>query len=196
MKWNNELGYITYQTSLNYLKSYLGINKVEFVENCELIPYYTSVLKYTVEKLVILGDADMVTKIQEVFNIFNHGVEKILLNSTLDLAWELGIETTDYYVEGAEIPYNQEYLVFVWSNFFTYLTTLLKLKYSHLLYDSTTDSCCSCNNGCSIGLTTEDLESWSSGVYPNDECYDSMNSSTYWRSGSELKECTKCYRDE
>lgn len=195
MKWNNELGYLTYQTSLSYLKSSLGINSLNIVEECDLMPYYTSILKYTVDRLVILGEVSIVDKVQEIFNIFNHGIEKIILNSTLDLAWEMNIETTDYYIENVEVPYNQEYLVFAWSNLFTFLTTLLKLKYSHLLYSSNTSSN-TCSNGCVMGMTTEDLENWTSGVYPEDECYTSTNSTTYWRVGAEIKECTKCYRDE
>lgn len=194
MKWNNELGYLTYQTSLNYLKSYLGISGVSIVENCELMPYYTAILKYISDKLVLLGDVSMLERIQEIFNIFNHGIEKILLNSTLDLAWELGIDTSDMYIENSEIPYNQEYLVFAWSNIFTNLTTLLNLIYSHLLHN--TDSNYSCNNGCTVGITSEDLESWTSNVYPEDECYNSMSNSSYWKVGAELKECTKCYRNE
>lgn len=195
MKWNNELGYLTYQTSLNYIKSSLGIKGLDIVESCDLIPYYTSILKYTSEKLILLGEVGIVEKIREIFNIFNHGTEKIILNSTLDLAWELGIETTDYYLEGTDIPYNQEYLVFAWSNLFTFLSTLLKLSYSHLLNNSNTELGECCSNGCTVGISTEDLEDWSSGVYPEDECYTVTSNNNSWRVGSDKKECTKCYRE-
>ncbi len=192
MKWNNEKGFLIFQTSMKGVKTSLGIPELKLVDRCELAPYYTSILKYLNERIVLLGEVNKVAIIQEIFNIFDFGTEKIILNATLDLAWELGIETTDYYKEGTDIPYNQEYLVFSWSNLMTELITILRLYYPDLIYNKTTEEC-SCN--CTPGLTTEELERWTSGVYPEDSCYSSkITNNSYWRAGAETEECTKCYR--
>lgn len=195
MKWNDEKGYLTFQSSVSNLKSSLGITNIDLVNRCELNPYYTYILKYLSDRLLMLGDVSLEDKIQEIFDIFSMGTDKIIEGSTLDLAWELGIETTDLYIQGQEIPYNQEYLVFSWSNALTALSLILKLQYSHLLYNSNECNCCS--NGCSVGETTSDHESWTSGVYSEDEDYlnySTAERNTSWRVGSDKVECTKCYR--
>ena len=194
MKWNNERGYLTFKASMNGLKSLLGIPELRLVDRSELAPYYTSIVSYLNERLILLGDeVTQLDKLNEIFNLFDLGTEKIILNATLDLAWELGIETTDYYCEGTDIPYNQEHLVFSWSSLMTELCTILRLYYSQLLYANDND--CGCTCACTPGLTTEDLESWSSGVYPEDGCYSNTKSnSLYWRANADTKECTKCYR--
>lgn len=192
MKWNNENGFLTFQTSMASIKSSLGIPELTLVERCELAPYYTSILNHLNNRLILLGNVSLIDKINEVFTIFDLGVEKIIQNATLELAWELNIETTDYYREGTDIPYNQEYLVFSWSNLMTELCTILRLYYSHLIYNSNTNEDCNC--ACTPGLTTEDIESWTSGVYPEDSCYERTTGSNFWRAGAETKECTKCYR--
>lgn len=198
MKWNDESGYLTFQSSMSNLKSSLGITGIDLVERCELTPYYTYILKYLGNRLLLLGDVPMKDRIQEIFDIFSSGTDKIIAGATLDLAWELGIETTDLYLPGREIPYNQEYLVFSWSNALTALCVRLKFQYSHLLYQSTNNNeCYCCCNGCSVGETTADQESWTSGIYPEDEDYTNYStagSNTSWRVGSDNVECTKCYR--
>lgn len=193
MKWNNEKGYLTFQSSYNNLKVFLGISTIDLVESCEFIPYYTYILKHLSDRLILLIDTDMKSRIQEVFDIFELGVEKIAACATLDLAWDLDIETSDFYIEGREIPYNQEHLVFAWTSLYTSLCTRLKLQYSHLLYQSNNDIC-----GCVAGETTKDFESWTSGVYPEDEEYPNYSiasKNTSWRTGVDNVECTKCLRN-
>ena len=191
MKWNDESGFLMFQTSVINIKSSLGITDLVLTDRCELAPYYTSILKFINDKLILLGNVSKSEKIKEVFNIFNYGAEKIISNATLDLAWDLGIETTDYYREGTDIPYNQEYLVFSWSNLMTELCTILRLYYPLQVQGDSVE----CECACSPGITTEDMESWSSGVYPEDCTYSGQSStSNYWRSSAETTECTKCYR--
>ena len=191
MKWNDEKGYVTFQSSMYNLKSLLGVGVIDIVERTELMPYYTYIFKYISERLILLGpDSSINTKIQEIFDLLDWGTDLVISNSTLDLAWTLGIETTDYLIEGTDLPYNQEYLVFTWSNALTALSVRLKLQYSHLLYQSTTSDCGCCCNGCSTGLTTQDLENWTSGVYPEDENYSGTNSSNSWRVNSDINQCT------
>lgn len=199
MKWNDEVGYITYQSSMNNLNNLLGIKTLDIVERCELIPYYTYILKFLVEKLILLGPGiDIKTMLQEVFDIYDWGTDKIVSQATLDLAWSLGIETTDYYLEGTDLPYNSEYLVFCWASAFTSLIVRLKLMYSHLLYQSIDNDCHTCNNGCSVGQTTEDLENWRSGVYPEDEEYvpNASSISGSWRVNSDITTCNCSGRRE
>lgn len=192
MKWNNESGFLTFQTSITSLKNLLGITNLVLVDRSELAPYYTYILKFLNEKLILLGDVSKSERIKEVFSIFEYGADKIILNATLDLAWELGIDTADYYREGTDIPYNQEYLVFSWSNLMTELCTILRLYYP-LQVQGEDSTNCSCS--CSSGITTEELESWSSGVYPDDCTYTGQTSTnSFWRSSAETAECTKCYR--
>lgn len=191
MKWNDESGFLMFQTSVISIKSSLGITDLVLTDRSELAPYYTSILKFINDKLILLGNVSKSEKIKEVFNIFNYGAEKIISNATLDLAWDLGIETTDYYKEGTDIPYNQEYLVFSWSNLMTELCTILRLYYPLQVQGDSVE----CNCTCSPGITVEDMESWGSGVYPEDCTYIGQSStSNYWRSSADITECTKCYR--
>lgn len=193
MKWNDEKGYLTYQTSLQGIKSSLGITGIDIMSRCELMPYYTYIFKYLNEKLILMGtEVTIKEKIQEIFDMFDRGTDKIIANATLDLAWELGIETTDFYIEGVELPYNQEYLVFCWSNALTALCVRLKFQYSHLLYNNSSNDNCGCS--CCPGPSTSDIESWTSGVYAEDEEYVGSNGNNSWRASSDIIECTKCYR--
>lgn len=198
MKWNDEKGYLVFQSSYNNIKSLLGISVIDLVEKCEFMPYYTYILDYLSKRLLLLVDSSLISKIQEVFDVFEFGTEKIAASATLDLAWDLDIETSDIFLEGREIPYNQEYLVFSWSGLFTSLCTRLKLQYSHLLHQPDNHECHCCNNGCSVGLTTSDLESWTSNVYPEDEeysIYSVLSSNNPWRTETSDTNCTKCLRN-
>lgn len=198
MKWNDERGYLTYQSSLQGLKSQLGVSQIDYTMRCELAPYITYILDYLNKKLILLGpDASIKTKIQEIFDIFDLGADKIVSGATLDLVWDLGIDTGEIYVENEEIPYNQDRFVFTWSNVLTALMVRLKFQYSSLLVQEPSLDC-PCINGCGHGETTADFESWQSGVYPEDEEYSYYSykdtNRTWGVTNAEYPECTKCSR--
>lgn len=199
MKWNDEEGYVAYKTSLQSLKSLLGVSEVDYTLRCELAPYITYILQYLVKKLVLLGeDVGMKQRLQEVFDTFDMGASKIVSGGAFDLAWELGITGGDVYVEGSEIPYDQDRFVFAWSNVLTALVVRLKLQYASLLYQNPSNDC-PCQD-CSPGQGTKDFEDWRSGVYPEDEEYSYYNwnesNSPGWRTSVSYPECTKCSRKE
>lgn len=186
MTWNNQECYTLYTQYLEYLKSSLGISQVDYyMGRSELLPYYTQITKYLNERLIILGTDDIKTKIIEILNIFDHGAELICNCGTLDLAREVGISSGD-----------PEYMccrfVFSWTNALSTLCLRLKFQYAYLFEPEYDPFCCRCG---AIGETYEDYESWTSGVYPNDESYDRTN---YTRNNSswgvnKTRYC-ECYR--
>lgn len=196
MKWNNEEGYIDYKNSLTSIKNLLSISQIDFFTlSCEIAPYVTYTLKYLNTRLVMLGEVDMVTKLNEVINIYEEGSMKIIFGGVRDLAFELGIDEGEDYIEGEEIPYNQDRFIFSWTNVMTALSTRLKLQYSSLLMQPKNNEC-PCND-CDPGQSTKDYESWTSKIYPEDESYSYYNYDSNYSSifgNNQPSICTKCYR--
>ena len=196
MKWNNEEGYVIYNQSLQNLKSIFNIGQIDYILRCETAPYITYILKYLSKRLILLGeDMDIKTYIQEIFDIFAWGSDKILSDAVEDLRIELGIDNGEIYVEDSEIPYNSDRLIFTWSNVLTALVVRLKFQYSSLL-EQPADTDCPCDEcGNTKGQTVSDFESWQSGVFPEDEEYSWYNlRETTWRVNNDVPECTKCSR--
>lgn len=196
MKWNNESGYIKYNQSLQSIKSILGISQIDFIIRCELAPYITYILNYLSKRLIMLGEIDDIkVYIQEVFNIYDWGADKIINGAVRDMLIELNIDEGDIYVENEEIPYNQERFIFTWSNILTALTIRLKFQYSSLL-SQPINTDCPCDS-CTSGQSISDFETWQSGIYPQDEEYSWYNyneSTNSWRVNNDVPECTKCSR--
>lgn len=202
MKWNKEEGYIKYRTALGLLKSYLGIPGLDIYPREELAPYVTSILEYINKRLIQIGeDSEIKDKLQEIFDIYEYGSDKIISKATIELASELGLNTNDNpekcdtcgeIIDTDYVPYDQEYFVFTWANLLGTLVLRLKMQYYDLLKEEKDTSCpCSCGKG-------EDWKIWekySSGIYPEDEenlyTGDTQNS---WRTSSDELECTQCYR--
>ena len=186
MTWNTEECYVLYTQYLEYLKNSLGISQVDFyMVRPELLPYYTQIINYLNERLIILGTDDIKSKIIEILEIFDHGAELICSDGTLDLALEVGMDV-DY----------EEYrccrFVFSWTNALSTLCLRLKFQYAYLFEPTYDPFCCRCG---AIGETYEDYESWTSGVFPNDEAFDRTN---YYRNNSswnikKTRYC-ECYR--
>ena len=196
MKWNDKRGYLTYQTALQSLKAQLGVSNIDYTLRCELAPYITYILDYLNKRIILLGTVNLKTKLQEIFDIFELGTDKIISGGVLDLVWELGMDTGDIYVDDEEIPYNQDRFIFSWSNIMTALVVRLKFQYASLLNQPESNECL-CSNGCSHGQSTSDFESWQSGVYPEDEEYSYYaynDTVSLWRTDAEYPECTKCLR--
>ena len=166
MKWTNEEGYIDYKQSLHYLKDSLGINYLNFVLREELAPYMTRIIQYLSKKLVTLGeDASILDKLNLIFNTFDYGADLIVNLDGIDLAEEVGVLDVS---EDDEVKYEQDRFIFSWSNLMTSLVELLKLQYASLLHEPVKQGCpCICGNG----ETWKDFESYTSGVWPEDEEY-------------------------
>ena len=186
MIWNNQECYTLFTQYVEYLKNSLGISQVDFyMVRQELLPYYTQITKYLNERLIILGTDDIKTKIIEILEIFDHGAELICNGGVPDLAREVGIPTGDS-------EYRCCRFVFAWTNALSTLCLRLKLQYAYLFEPEYDPFCCRCG---AIGETYEDYESWTSGVFPNDESYDRAN---YTRTNSswsvkKTRYC-ECYR--
>lgn len=198
MKWNSETGYIEYSRSLQNIKSILRISNLDYMMRCELAPYITYVIKYLDKRLILLGeDIDIKSYIQEIFDIYDWIGDKVVSDSIDDILIEMGIDKSQNYIEGEEIPYNQDRFIFSLTNVITSLVVRLKFQYSSLLVQPI-DTSCPCNECGNVkGQTTEDFENWKSGVFPEDEEYDWWNFSddgTNWRVNNKVPECTKCSR--
>ena len=198
MKWNDENGFILFNSSLHTVESILGISQIDYIIRCELAPYVTYILDYLAKRLIMLGDGlDIKAYIQEIFDIYDWGADNIVNGTIKDMLVELGIDDSQETVEEEEIPYNQDRFVFSWSNVLTALVVRLKFQYSSLLAQPI-DTDCPCDEcGNTKGQTTEDFENWQSGVFPEDDSYSWYNYSddgTTWRVTSGIPECTKCSR--
>ena len=166
MKWNNSEGYVEYKQALEFVENSLQINELNFVIRPALAPYMTRILQYLVKRLIILGDdSDILEKLQEIFDTFDYGADKIVDLNAEDLADEVGVLDVD---EEDEVKYEQDRFVFSWSNLMTSLVERLKLQYASLLYQAPEQGCsCSCGNG----ETWKDFEAYTSGIWPEDEEY-------------------------
>lgn len=92
------------------------------------------------------------------------------------------------------IPYDQDRFIFTWTNVLSCLLTRLKLQYSGLLTEDVIQGCGCC---CGKGETWKDWESYSSGVWPEDEeygNYDMGTTTTSWRATSGIPQCGCSYR--
>lgn len=194
MKWNKHEGYVKYTSSLENLKSMLGISQIDhYIQRPELSPYDTYIFEYLARRIICLGEVGLKERVSEVFNVFEEGADKIISGATLDLAWELGISTGKIYVPEEEIEFNKDRFIFSWSNVLTALCVRLKFQYSSLFVSQVPSECCQCG---SPGQTTADYESWSSGVYPEDEEFDRVvynKNHTAWGVNNKDSWCN-CYR--
>ena len=194
MKWNSEEGYIQYKMALSDIMTRLGISAVDYHVRPELAPYITKILQYLDRRLIELGDeADMLEKLQEVFDTFDYGADLIVDLNGLSLAKEVGVynqedeesvealdDSDDTLSDSTEtdepddfVPYYQDRFIFSWTNVMSCLVTRLKLMYSSLLVEPVSQLCpCCCG---SEGETFKDWESWSGKIYPEDEEYDTSN---------------------
>lgn len=198
MKWNDKTGYITYKVALQNIKSYLGISEIDYFMRCELAPYITYILDYISKRLVLLSeDSGIKEYIQEVFTIREEGESKIVYGAVDELRSEVGIDNGEIYVENSEIPYVEDRFIYSWSNIMTALIVRIKFQYAGLLAQNPNNDC-PCGDTCYPGQTIKDFESWTSGVYPEDEEYSYYNykdvTSTDWRVNNDIPECTKCLR--
>lgn len=198
MKWNDKTGYIAYKVALQNIKSYLGISEIDYFMRCELAPYITYILDYISKRLVLLSeDSGIKEYIQEVFTIREEGESKIIYGAVDELRSEVGIDNGEIYVEDSEIPYVEDRFIYSWSNIMTALLVRIKFQYAGLLAQDPNNDC-PCGDTCYPGQTIKDFESWTSGVYPEDEEYSYYNykdvTSTDWRVNNDIPECTKCLR--
>ena len=198
MKWNRTSGYVDKVTAETTLKNFLGISTLDYYIDREemFIPYYTYVMKYLNEKLIILGDVEIKYKIDEVYRILSYGAEKIAADATLDLVRAVGIETdtTELTADENNIVFNRDRFVFAWTAFMTALWMRLKFQYANLFIEQPDLECCKCG---AKGQTTGDYESWTSRVFPQDEVYDrgfteQDRSTTAW--GTRVERFCDCYR--
>lgn len=190
MVWDYEDCYIKYLQVSDYLKGALGISQLDLdLDRKVLLPYQTQIIDYLNIRLIKLGSDDIKAKIEEIFDAFSWGADLICSEAALELARQVGIGIED------EL-YDQDRFVFSWSDLMSTLRLRLKLQYAYLFADSDSDDdCCSCC-GCGKGQTTEDYESWQSGVYPEDESYDRTNAervNTAWTIVKDEGYC-ECYR--
>lgn len=77
-----------------------------------------------------------------------------------------------------DIEYDQDRFIFCWTNLLTALYVRLKFQYAYLFVDEYDGECCKCG---AKGQTEYDYETWTSGVYPEDEMYDR---SLYYRTNT------------
>lgn len=213
MKWNKKSGYLDRISAETTLKNFLGLRTLDYyvdkevridivdkkdetlIKNEEIfIPYYTYIMKYLNEKLILLGDTDIKSRVEKIFKIFELGAEKIAHKATLDLVRAVGIETDNLVEDENNILYDQDRFVFAWSSFMTFLYLRLKLQYASLFKEEYDGECCRCG---AKGQTESDYESWTSKVYPEDELYDRSiledeRSTTAW--GTSVTRYCDCYR--
>lgn len=195
MIWDNTKGYQEYRESLEYIKNSLGLTNDDswFLINQDLAPYITSILKWISGKLIEQGEnADIKDKLGLIFDLFEDGSEKIIALEGKSLAEEIGIETEKLSSDDSNyLTYEQDRFIFSWTNILSSLVEHLKLQYASILQDPITQGCpCSCGKG----ETIKDWESYTSGVYPEDEEYSEYGLRGVPSTTSPIPECTCAYR--
>ena len=195
MIWDNKKGYQEYKESLGNIKNSLGLTNDDswFLINQDLAPYITSILKWISGKLIEQGEnADIKDKLGLIFDLFEDGSEKIIALEGKSLAEEIGIETEKLSPDDPNyLTYEQDRFIFSWTNILSSLVEHLKLQYASILQDPITQGCpCSCGKG----ETIKDWESYTSGIYPEDEEYSEYGLRGVPSTTSPIPECTCAYR--
>lgn len=206
MKWNETSGYYEFKAAQDGVMRQLGIGKVDYLIREELGPYLTKILKYLNTELIKLGDdAEILEKLNKIFDIFDDGSDKIVTLMGQTLAEEIGVIEAD---EGEEeesddytiVAYEQDRFIFCWTNVMSCLVTRLKLQYASLLYQPVKQGC-GCL--CPPGETYKDWEAYNSGhVYAEDEeyskfdyGYNAYSTTASWRASlSNEPDCTCGHR--
>ena len=216
MIWNDSYIYRHEQAEV-YLKQKLGLTQLDYwKERTVLIPYYYYIINYLNTQLSDLGTDDIKELVEKVLEIFEWGGDLIIDHKVCFLAYKVGCiggfdvgpgnpeeysddllpaDWTGIEVDDEDdIDFDKIYFVFCWSDFMSTLRLRLKFQYGYLFAQEPDGECCVCG---ARGQTETDYESWESGVYPDDECYDRTNyfrSNTAW--GVQKDRFCECYRHE
>ena len=216
MVWDDSY-YYKYEQAETWLKQKLGLSQLDYWnERQVLIPYYYYIVSYLDQQLADLGTDDIKELVEKVLEIFEWGGDLIIAHKVCLLAhtvgciggFDVGSSGTGEYSDdllpedwtGVEvdnendITFDRIYFVFCWSDFMSTLRLRLKFQYGYLFAQEPDGECCVCG---ARGQTETDYESWESGVYPEDECYDRSNyfrSNTAW--GLEKDRFCECYKHE
>ena len=195
MIWDSTKGYQEYKESLENIKNNLGLRNDDswFLVSRELAPYITSILKWISGKLIELGEnSDIKEKLDLIFDLFEDGSVKIIALDGKSLAEEIGIGTEKLSSDDINyLTYEQDRFIFSWTNILSSLVERLKLQYASILQDPINQGCsCSCGRG----ETTKDWESYTSGVYSEDEEYSNYGLRGVPSTTSPIPECTCAYR--
>jgi hypothetical protein len=225
MIWSDSY-YYRHEQAETYIKQILGLTQLDYwKERQVLIPYYYYIIQYLNTKLTDLGTTDIKELVEEVLKIFEWGGDLIIAHKSTLLAEKLGYYNDIYgnYVPDIERPsqevdnddeilpdveyidldtgqsaiemeFDMEYFLFCWGDFMSTLVLRLKLQYGYLFNQEEDGECCVCG---ARGQTETDYESWESGIYPEDECYDRSNyyrSNTAW--GLQKDRYCECYKHE
>ena len=189
MIWDDSY-FIKHEQAESWLKQKLGLTQLDYwSERAVLIPYYYYIINYLDIQLTNLGTDDIKELVEEVLRIFEWGGDLIIAHQTHDLAEYVG-----FFDGESNMEFDQEYFVFCWADFMSTLRLRLKFQYGYLFAQEPDGECCVCG---ARGQTETDYESWESGVYPEDECYDRTNytrSNTAW--GVQKDRFCECYRHE
>ena len=189
MIWDDSYIY-RHEQAETFLKQKLGLTQLDYwSERAVLIPYYYYIINYLDTQLTNLGTDDIKELVEEVLRIFEWGGDLIITHRTHDLAEYIG-----FFDGESNMEFDQEYFVFCWADFMSTLRLRLKFQYGYLFAQEPDGECCVCG---ARGQTETDYESWESGVYPDDECYDRTNyfrSNTAW--GVQKDRFCECYRHE
>ena len=217
MIWNDSYIY-RHEQAEAFLKQKLGLSQLDYWREREvLLPYYYYIINFLNTQLINLGTDDIKELVEEVLRIFEWGGDLIIAHKVCFLAYKVGCiggfdvgledqggeysddllpeDWTGVEVDDEDdIEFDKIYFVFCWSDFMSTLRLRLKFQYGYLFAQEPDGECCVCG---ARGQTETDYESWESGVYPEDECYDRTNyvrSNTAW--GLNKNRFCECYRHE
>lgn len=184
-----------YKIAITGIQNQLGIVP-SHSDRCEIIPYVTYILGYLNRELLGMTGPGIgiKEKVAKVLEINDSGLDDIVLGRVRDLAGRVGISDSDVYIEEKEIPYRENRFVYTWGHVLTSLIDALRAAYPELFLKGTQGCSCNCSSSC-----TADNETWTSGVYPYDEDYDSSLGiyRNPWRTTvTEIPRCTECGRDK
>ena len=174
LKLCNNSQTVQLKTLLVSLQNQLGLSCLKWYRHEDLEPYIISILNYLNSRLILSGTCTILQRLQEFTDFYDKGMELILSEETKELAFIIGINTSDP-------EYREEIFTLAWGTFMSSIYMQLMYNYAGVFDDSSVSSY-DCHSGCynsdcdsllGSGVTSNlgGTGSWqSSSVYGNCGC--------------------------
>lgn len=140
LKLCNNSQVVQLKTLLVSFQNQLGLSNIKWYRHERIEPYILSILNYLNSRLILSGTCTILQRLQEFTNFYEDGMEQILSHNTKDLAFVIGIDTSDP-------EYREEIFTLAWGTFMSSIYMQLMYNYAGVFDDSSVSSY-DCHSGC------------------------------------------------
>lgn len=140
LKLCNNSQTVQLQTLLVSLQNQLGLSCLKWYRHEELEPYVIAILNYLNSRLILSGACTILQRLQEFTDFYDKGMELILSRETKELAFIVGIDTSDP-------EYREEIFTLAWGTFMSSIYMQLMYNFAGVFDDSSVSSY-DCHSGC------------------------------------------------